>query len=151
MARYLGVGFLDCDLLVQNEQKAPLAEIIEREGAEGYIRIEDNVCANLWAKKCVIATGGSVVYGERAMARLKELGKVVYLRIGEQEVERRIRNFATRGVVMCGQVKTLKELYEQRTPLYEKYADIILDCDGLSFNETVKKLSKIARENGLKR
>ncbi len=145
LAKFIGFGFIDCDLLIQNEEKALLCEILEREGAEGFIRIEEKINATLWAKRCVIATGGSVVYSEKAMAHLKELGKIVYLQISEEEVERRIKNFDSRGVVMRGNVTTLKELYRQRASLYERYADVILNCDGLTIDDTVEKLVAIAK------
>ncbi len=147
LAKTVGYGFIDCDLLIQNEQRALLCDIIEREGAEGFIRIEDRICADLWAERCIIATGGSVIYGENAMKRLKEMGKVVYLRISEKEVARRVKSFTARGVVMRGNITTLSELYEERAPLYERYADEILECDGLSLDDTVAGLVRILNQD----
>ncbi len=141
LAKTIGYGFIDSDLLIQNERKALLCDVIEREGAEGFIAIEDRVNAELWAERCVIATGGSVVYGENAMRHLKEIGKVVYLHLGEEEVKRRIPNLARRGVVMRGDVTTIGELYAERVPLYEKYADVTVDCDGKNIDETVAAIA----------
>ncbi len=146
LAKTIGFGFIDCDLLIQNDQKALLCDIIAKEGVEGFIAVEERVNSELWAKRCVIATGGSVIYSDKAMKHLKTLGKVVYLHISEQEVERRVRNFVSRGVVMRGNISTLKELYDERAPLYAKYADITLECDGLNLDDTVAALRKIARE-----
>ena len=114
LAKRIGYGFIDCDLIIQGEQGLRLSEIIEKEGAEGFIDIEEKVNAGLYAKRCVIATGGSVVYGKRAMEHLKTLGKIVYLKLGVGEVERRIPSFQKRGVVMRGNITTLKRSEERR-------------------------------------
>lgn len=140
LAKTIGYGFIDCDLLIQNEQKALLRDIIGREGAEGFIAIEERVNAELWAEHCVIATGGSVIYGERAMKHLKEMGRIVYLHLSEAEVARRITSLSLRGVVMKGNISTLEELYAERAPLYEKYADVIVNCDHQTIDETVAAL-----------
>lgn len=137
LAKTLGYGFIDSDLLIQSREKALLCEIIAKKGAEEFLRIEEAVNAELWAERCVIATGGSAVYGERAMRHLKELGKVVYLRISEEEAERRLGNIVLRGVVMRRKGETLKELYDERAPLYERYADATVRCDGLTLEQTV--------------
>lgn len=144
LAKKIGYAFLDCDLLIQSAQNALLSEIIEREGAEGFIAIEEEINAAIDVTRCVIATGGSAVYGARAMERLKKIGKVVYLRLSEEEVESRVGNLEKRGVVMRGNISTLKELYEERAPLYEKYADAIVDCDGQTIDGTVAALMKLA-------
>ncbi len=141
LAKRIGYGFIDCDLIIQGEQGLRLSEIIEKEGAEGFIGIEEKVNAGLYAKRCVIATGGSVVYGKRAMEHLKTLGKIVYLKLGVGEVERRIPSFQKRGVVMRGNITTLKELYAERIPLYERYADITINCDGKSIDATVTEMA----------
>ena len=140
LAKTIGYGFIDCDLLIQNEQKALLRDIIAREGAEGFIAIEERINSELWAEHCVIATGGSVIYGEKAMKHLKEMGIVVYLHLSEGEVARRITNLSLRGVVMKGNVTTLDELYAERAPLYEKYADVTINCDHQTIDETVAAL-----------
>lgn len=146
LAKKIGFGFIDCDLIIQGEQNALLSEIIEREGPEGFIQIEERVNAGLAAMRCVIATGGSVCYSERAMQHLKSMGTVVYLQLSEQEVARRIPNLVRRGVVMRGNVGTLHDLYLQRVPLYEQYADVTIRCDGRTIDETV---AAIAEATGL--
>ena len=128
LAKRIGFGFIDTDLIIQGEQGALLSQIIEREGAEGFLAIEERVNAGIAAMRCVIATGGSVCYLPRAMEHLKKLGTVVYLELSEEEVARRVPDFVRRGVVMRGNIRTLKELYAERVPLYEKYAHICFGC-----------------------
>lgn len=137
LAKRIGFGFIDTDLIIQGEQGALLSQIIEREGAEGFLAIEERVNAGIAAMRCVIATGGSVCYLPRAMEHLKKLGTVVYLELSEEEVARRVPDFVRRGVVMRGNIRTLKELYAERVPLYEKYADVTVRCDGQTIDETV--------------
>ena len=144
LAKAVGYGFIDSDLLIQNEQKALLCDIIDREGAECLLRVEERVNASLWAERCVIATGGSVVYSERAMAHLKSMGTVVYLRLGLASVEARLKNLFRRGVVMRRAGETVADLYAERVPLYEKYADVTVDCDGLDVESTVRAVAEAA-------
>ena len=144
LAKKIGFGFIDCDLVIQNEEKALLSDLISSKGVEGFLAIEDRVNSGLYASRCVIATGGSVCYCPRAMEHLKSLGKLIYLELSAEEIERRISGFEKRGVVMRGGVSSIKELHTQRVPLYEKYADIIVDCDGLTIDETVETLAAAA-------
>ena len=145
LAKAIGYGFIDTDLLIQKEEKALLCDIIAKQGAEGFLRVEERVNAALWAEHCVVATGGSAVYSERAMRHLKGMGTVVYLRLSLQEVQRRLNNLFRRGVVMR-EGETLADLYAERVPLYEAYADVTVDCDGHAVEETV---AAIARALGL--
>lgn len=142
LAKAVGYGFIDTDLLIQNEERALLCDIIAREGTEGFLRVEERVNASLWAERCVIATGGSVVYSERAMAHLKSMGTVVYLRLGLASVEARLKNLFRRGVVMRRAGETVADLYAERVPLYEKYADVVVDCDGSDVERTVRDVAE---------
>lgn len=144
LAKKIGYGFIDCDLVIQGEERTLLADIIETKGVEGFLEIENRVNLGLYASRCVIATGGSVCYCPQAMEHLKTLGKVIYLELSAEEIERRITGFEKRGVVMRGGVTTIKELHKERVPLYEKYADIIVGCDGLTIDETVETLAAAA-------
>lgn len=144
LAKKIGYGFLDSDLIIQGEEGALLSEIIERKGAEYFIAVEERINAGLFAERCVIATGGSAVYGSSAMEHFRSIGTVVYLRLSEEELERRIPNLLKRGVVMHGAVTTLKQLYRERVPLYEQYADAVVDCDGQTIDETVEAIAKAA-------
>ena len=144
LAKRIGYGFIDTDLIIQGEQGALLSEIIEREGAEGFLAIEERINAGIAAMRCVIATGGSVCYLPRAMEHLKKLGTVVYLELSQEEVARRIPSLERRGVVMRGTVNTLEALYRERVPLYERYADVTVHCDGQTIDETVAAIAAAA-------
>ena len=136
LAKIIGYHFLDSDLVIQERENRLLHQIISQEGTEGFLKIEDDVNASLDVERTVIATGGSVVYCEKAMEHLKGIGQVVYLKADYPTIEKRLGNLEKRGVALKpGQ--TLKDLYEERTKLYEKYADIIVDEHGLGTEETI--------------
>lgn len=139
LAKVLGYHFMDSDLLIQEKYGKLLHEIISERGIDGFIKVEEEVNASINVDKSIIATGGSVVYGPKAMEHLKKIGKIVYLKLSYEELDKRLNNTKERGVVLKdGQ--TLKDLYEERTKLYEKYADIIVDEESLSIEDTVKKI-----------
>uniref|UniRef100_I5ATV1 Shikimate kinase n=1 Tax=Eubacterium cellulosolvens (strain ATCC 43171 / JCM 9499 / 6) TaxID=633697 RepID=I5ATV1_EUBC6 len=142
LAKELGFEFMDSDLLIQKQEKKLLKEIIEQEGTDGFLRIEDQVNASIDAEKAVIATGGSAVYGEKAMEHLKEIATVIYLKLPFGELEKRLGNLHNRGVVLRdGQ--TLRDIYNERSVLYEKYADIIIDETGKDIEETLSQIQNI--------
>ena len=122
-----------------------LYEIIDQEGTEGFKAIENRVNASIQTDRTVIATGGSVVYCSEAMEHLKSIGKVVYLKISLESLAKRLGNLEKRGVLLK-EGQTLKSLYEERTPLYEKYADIVVDEEGkdleASLQAVLETLSK---------
>ncbi|WP_026669191.1 shikimate kinase [Butyrivibrio sp. AE3006] len=126
LAKILGYNFIDSDIVIQEKEGRKLSEIIETEGVDGFIDIENKINAGIEAEKTVIATGGSVVYGEEAMMHYKDIGKVVYLKIDMEVLTKRLRNVKQRGVVMK-EGQTISSLYDERCELYEKYADIIID------------------------
>ena len=138
-AKILGLRFLDTDLVIQDQEDRLLSEIIEEDGIEGFLRIEEEVLSGLRTKRTIIATGGSAIYGEKAMAHLKDLGPVVYLKLGYQDLRKRLGNLKNRGVVLR-EGQSLQDLYKERTPLYEKYADYTIDETGLHVEETVTEL-----------
>ncbi len=142
LAKAIGYGFIDTDLLIQNRERALLCDIIQTKGAEEFLRIEEQVNSELWAEHCVISTGGSVIYGEKAMLHLKELGTVVYLKLSEPALEKRLKNIFRRGVVMRTPGETVAQLYAERVPLYEKYADVTIDCEGHTVEETVQAIAE---------
>lgn len=142
LAKAIGYGFIDTDLLIQNRERALLCDIIQTKGAEEFLRFEEQVNSELWAEHCVISTGGSVIYGEKAMLHLKELGTVVYLKLGEPALEKRLKNIFRRGVVMRTPGETVAQLYAERVPLYEKYADVTIDCEGHTVEETVQAIAE---------
>ena len=141
LAKQLGFEFVDADLLIQKREKRLLKEIIAEEGVEGFMKIENDVNANIETSKTVIATGGSVIYGAEAMAHLKEIGTVVYLKLDYETLDSRLGSLKRRGIVLKdGQ--DLKALYEERVPLYEKYADVIVDEGGLDLEATLDEVLK---------
>ena len=139
LAKELGYQFVDADLLIQKQEKRLLKEIISEEGIEGFIAIENQVNASIEANRTVIATGGSVVYGREAMEHLGEIATVIYLKLSYKALRKRLGNLKNRGVVLRdGQ--TLKDLYEERVILYEKYADITIDEENKNLEETLQSI-----------
>lgn len=139
LAKMLGYTFVDADIVIQNQEKRLLREIIEAEGVEGFIQVENRINSEINGDKCIIATGGSVVYGEEAMKHYREIGRIVYLKIGYEELTGRLNDIKGRGVVLRhGQ--NLWDLYQERCPLYEKYADVVVCEDNLNIEETIEQL-----------
>ena len=144
LAKILGMKFLDTDLLIQSRTGKKLSEIIESEGSDGFLRIEEEVCSSVDAENTVIATGGSVVYGQDAMRHLKENGKTVYLQISLEELKQRLRDAKARGVVLR-EGDSLDGLYAERTELYARYADLTVSEEGLTLEETVSAVKESLR------
>lgn len=142
LAKMLGYQFLDADLVIQEKEKKLLREIIEEVGAEGFIEVENRINSQIEAEHSIIATGGSVVYGTQAMARLREIGTVLYLKLPYKELERRLSDIKGRGVVLK-EGQTLRDLYEERVPLYEKYADVTVDEYRLNVEQTIEKIMEL--------
>lgn len=141
LAKKLGFAFLDSDLLIQSREGKLLHEIIEERGVEGFWTVEEDANMSIDARRTVIATGGSVIYGSKAMEHLGETGVTVYLKLSCAEIARRLGDLNERGVTLRdGQ--TLEMLYEERTPLYEKYADLIIECENMSIREIVDDLTR---------
>ncbi len=138
-AKALLKNFFDTDLLLQNLEGKRLQSIINENGIEYFNKAEERAILSLDIQGTVIATGGSVVYSEKAMAHLRSLGKIIYLRLSYDEMEGRIKNITTRGIVLKNG-ETLLDMYNERTVLYEKYADEILNCDGMTVEETVESI-----------
>ena len=139
LAKMMGYQFLDADLVIQQQEGRLLREIIAEQGTDGFIRVENRVNASICAERTVIATGGSVVYGEEAMKHLKEIGTVVYLEVAFPTLKKRLADIKGRGVVLK-EGQNLLDLYKERTPLYEMYADIRISEDDLGIEQTVGKL-----------
>ena len=132
LAKRIGYQFIDSDILIQNQEKRLLKEIIAQDGLEGFLAIEEQVNRGIQADRAVIAPGGSVIYGKTAMEHLKEIGTVVYL-------EKRLGNLVDRGVALKDGM-TLRDLYDERTELYEKYADVTIDETGKTSGKVVDEL-----------
>lgn len=139
LAKVLGFQFIDADLLIQEQERKKLHQIIREVGINGFMEIENQVNASIEAERSVIATGGSVVYCQQAMSHLKEIGTVVYLKVSLSTLEKRLGNLKRRGVILK-KGQTLKDLYEERVPLYEKYADVVVDEKGRDLEECLQLL-----------
>lgn len=141
LAKRLGYTFLDSDLVIQQKYGKLLHELIREHGVEWFWKIENDVNAGLTCNKTVIATGGSAIYGAEAMEHLRSIGTVVYLRLTLSQIEERLGDLTERGVTLR-EGQDLKALYEERTPLYEKYAHVIIDCDGQKVRELVTRIER---------
>ena len=139
LAKVLGFQFIDADLLIQEQERKKLHQIIKEVGINGFMEIENQVNASIEAERSVIATGGSVVYCRQATSHLKEIGTVVYLKVSLSTLEKRLGNLKRRGVILK-KGQTLKDLYEERVPLYEKYADVVVDEKGRDLEECLQLL-----------
>ena len=147
LAKVLGYQFIDSDLLIQKAEKRTLSEIIADEGTEGFKAIENRVNASIQVENTVIATGGSVVYCDEAMQHLKSEGVVVYLKISLELLSRRLGNLKGRGVVLK-EGQTLASLYDERVPLYEKYADIVVDEEDKDLEGSLQVVLEALKNRG---
>ncbi len=145
LAKALGYRFVDSDLVIQEKEKALLEEIIEKRGREGFLGLENDTNARLEGGAVVISTGGSAVFGERAMEHFKSIGTVVYLKISYDTLVSRLGDYTHRGVVM-ERGETLLDLYNKRVPLYEKWADITVESEK-EMHDSVKELVQLLGEN----
>lgn len=139
LAKSMLMDFTDTDLLIQKKYSSALCDIIKEKGIEEFLKIENGVICEAEFTNCVVATGGSAVYGKEAMEKLKKSGTVVYLKVNVSELEKRICNIHTRGIAMK-EGTTIAGLYSERAPLYEKYADITVDCTALTPEQCVDEI-----------
>ena len=139
LAKALGRYFLDTDVYIQVLEDKGLQEIIDEQGIEAFCKIERDHLICIDVKNAVVATGGSVVYSPGAMENLTQRGLVVHLDLDYETIEHRVTNLYNRGVVMeAGE--TLASLYEKRQPLYQKYAQVTIDCSGKSHEQIVEEI-----------
>lgn len=140
LAKALGMDFIDTDVVFQAKEGRKLQSIIDEIGIDAFLQREEEAILGFSCDKTVIATGGSVVYGKKAMKHLHEKGTVVYISLPYAEIERRLSNLATRGVTLR-EGQTLYDLYQERIPLYEAEADIVFDAAGLEIENTVASIA----------
>lgn len=145
LAKILGFHFIDSDLLIQQQEHRLLKEIIEQEGIDGFIRIENTINASLNVEKSVIATGGSSIYGEEAMKHFQETGIIIYLQLDYTSLKKRLGNMKNRGVVVH-EGQTLEDLYHERIPLYEKYADLIINENNMNTEATISAIVEALKQ-----
>ncbi|MBR5451377.1 MAG: shikimate kinase [Clostridia bacterium] len=145
LAKALQLDFIDCDLVIQKTAKMGLQEIINTKGIEEFLKIEEKVLCDSNFADTVVATGGSAVYYPAAMEHLKKGAVTVYISLPYEEIQKRLSNIKTRGVAMQNG-QTLKGIYDERRPLYEKYADITIESLGQGVEQTVEQVAKAIKE-----
>ncbi len=139
LAKRLGYHFVDSDLVIQDKTGKLLHQIIDEKGIDGFIKIENDINTSLSLVKTVIATGGSAIYGKESMEHFKRIGTIVYLKLSYETITDRLGDLNERGVaVRKGQ--NLVDLYEERRPYYEKYADITIDCEDKMIRNIVEEI-----------
>ena len=145
LAKALGYGFLDVDLVIQHREGELLQDIIDTKGVDYFLEREEEAVCSVSCERYVIAPGGSAVLREKGAEHLSSLGPVVYLNVPVEELERRIRNMGSRGIAMKpGQ--TLADVMAYRTPFYEKCADVVVNCEpGQLLEETVNQVLQRVR------
>ena len=142
LAKIMSKSFIDADLIIQNQMDKTLQKIIDSLGPDGFIDVENQILSEITAANTVIATGGSAVYSDAAMNHLREIGTVVYLKISYETLLSRLSDFSERGVVLKGGMgMSVRDLYDERRPLYEKYADITVDVNDLSITAAARKVA----------
>ena len=145
IAKRLGYDFIDTDLLIQKQENRLLKEIIADVGNDGFLAIENQINRDVEAEHAVISPGGSVIYCKEAMEHFKKIGTIVYLKVSFETINRRISSAKNRGVVLK-EGQTLRDLYEERTKLFERYADYTISEDGLDLEETIDKVLELFEE-----
>ena len=136
LAKRLGFRFADTDLIIQEKSGQLLQEIIDDCGSQALLELEQEVLTDWVGDNTVVATGGSAVYSDKGMAHLRENGIAVYIKLGLEQVKGRLDNLATRGVAGA-ESRSIKELYDERTPLYERYADTVVEADSMTIEQTI--------------
>ena len=140
LAKKLGYRFLDSDLVIQETCGKLLYQLIDEKGEAGFLMLENEINASIIADHTVIATGGSAVYGKDAMSHFGKMGQIVYLKLPYEELKERLGDLHERGVVLK-EGYTLLELYEERVPLYERYAGVVIECSGKSIRQVVEEIA----------
>lgn len=144
LAKALGTGFIDTDLIIQVQQRNTLQRLIDLNGLETFKRFEENALLSVQEERdMVIATGGSAVFCEKGMRYLKRNGICIYLDLPVYDLQIRLSNIKTRGIA-CRRGESLEEIMAERTPLYTKYADIKIDCSDKSCEQVVEKIIRVA-------
>jgi len=145
LAKALGMDYVDTDIVIQQHEGRLLQDIIDNDGIENFIKIEERIISALKLKNCIIATGGSVIYSEKAMNVLKKGGQIFYLHVPYEEIKKRLINITTRGIVRK-KGNSLKDVYDERVPLYIKYSDKTIDCSNKDIERCVSEIIEKIRE-----
>ena len=142
LAKKIHYGYIDSDSVIVAKEGKLLPELIEELGNEGFLELEAQVNSSITAKRCVIATGGSAIYRGDVIEKMKENGIIVYLKIPYEEVEKRLGDLKKRGVVLK-EGFTLKDLYNERAPLYEQHANYIVELSEDSVEDSAEKILQV--------
>ena len=142
LAKNLGLGFLDTDVLIQINQQKRLQEILDEKGHLQLRSIEEKEILKINIDNHIIATGGSAAYSEKAMLHLQGISTIIFLEANFEVLEKRINNFATRGIAKA-EDQTFKELFKERQILYKRYADVIIDCNDLGQDQVAEQIEKL--------
>jgi shikimate kinase len=142
LAKQMGMQFIDTDILIQIREHATLEQILQQQGYLALRAIEGQIIQQLDVQNSVIATGGSAVYNQGAMQNLQRLGKVVYLRVSPQQLSERLGDFAQRGIA-AATTTSLAQLLEERTPLYEQYAQYALNSEHWTIEQVAEKIARL--------
>lgn len=139
LAKALGMDYVDTDIVIQQHEGRLLQDIIDNDGIEKFMEVEEKIVSELQLKNCIISTGGSVIYSEKTMNVLKQEGQIIYLHVPYEEIKRRLINITTRGIVIK-KGNSLKDVYEERVPLYIKYSDKTFDCSNKDIEHCVSEI-----------
>lgn len=145
LAKNLAYQFVDSDLVIQEKSGMRLQKYIDQYGPDAFSKLEDQVNSEIQVDRCVIATGGSAVYGQNAMKHFSGIATIVYLRVPFEALQHRIKNFSSRGIVVP-EGETFLDVYNERIPLYERYADVTVDTEGKEFWDVVEEITAAVKE-----
>jgi len=141
LAKRIGFQFIDTDLIIQAQEKRRLQQIIDTLGLDEFRKIEERMLLDLDAEYCVIATGGSVIYSQEGLQKLGKSGYRIYIQTPLNVLQQRIADMGQRGLVM-GKGQTFTQLYQERTPLYEKFADLTISCKETNAERVAAKIEE---------
>ncbi len=139
LAKRIGFHFIDTDLLIQAQEKCRLQQIIDTQGLQNFRQIEEQILLTLQAEHTIIATGGSVVYSEAGLETLGKTGLLIFIQVSLTALQKRIADMGQRGLVMAKN-QTFAQLYQERTPLYEKFADLTISGEGMNAEQVAEKI-----------
>ena len=148
LAKRIGYNFIDTDLIIQAQEKQRLQQIIDTQGLNNFRKVEEQMLLNLHPEHTIIATGGSVIYSKNGLEELGKSGYRIYIQVPLKVLQQRIADMGQRGLVI-DQGQTFEQLYRERTPLYEKFADITISCENISAEQVAAKIEKNIGQRGI--
>ena len=150
LAKVLSYGFIDTDILIQINRQKSLQQIIDESNHLNLRKIEEEEILKINVQNHIIATGGSAVYSEQAMNHLKDISMIIFLEVGYGEITKRIHNFDTRGIARSKD-QTFRDLFNERQILYNRYAELTIDCNVLDQEEIAREISKKYHQKNCKK